>query len=87
MRRARIGVIGSVVEDTIDRPGEATVRDMGGGYHSIIAMSVLLPAEFEALPIVNVGETRCARPSTGATAAIVAQHPRRAGDQQGPSGV
>ena len=61
MRRAGIGVVGSVVEDTIDRPGEDTVRDMGGGYHSIIAMSVILPAEFEAVPIVNVGEDALAR--------------------------
>jgi hypothetical protein len=56
MRRSRIGVIGTVVEDTIDRPGEATVRGMGGGYHSLIAMSVFLPPAFEAVPIVNVGE-------------------------------
>ena len=61
MRSARIGVVGSVVEDTIDRPGEATVRDMGGGYHSIIAMSVILPDDFDAVPIVNVGEDALAR--------------------------
>ena len=40
-----IGVIGTVVQDTIDRPGEETVRDIGGTYHSVIAMSVLLPRE------------------------------------------
>lgn len=61
MRHSRIGVIGTVVEDTIDRPGEATVRDMGGGYYSIIAMSVLLPPDFEGVPIVNVGEDALAR--------------------------
>lgn len=61
MRRSRIGVIGTMVEDTIDRPGEATVRDMGGSYHSVIGMSVFLPPGFEALPIVNVGADALAR--------------------------
>lgn len=64
MRRSRIGVIGTVVEDTIDRPGEATVRDMGGGYHSLIAMSVFLPPGFEAVPILNVGEDALGRVRT-----------------------
>ena len=44
MSGARIGVIGTVVEDTIDRPGEETVRDMGGTYHSVLAMSARSPA-------------------------------------------
>lgn len=61
MRRARIGVIGTVVEDTIDRPGEDTVRDMGGTYHTVIAMSVLLPPDHVAVPIVKVGEDALAR--------------------------
>jgi hypothetical protein len=56
-----IGVIGTVVEDTIDRPDEPTVRDMGGAYHSVIAMSVLLPAGTMAVPIVAVGEDAVAR--------------------------
>lgn len=61
MRRARIGIVGTVVQDTIDRPGEATVRDMGGAYHGVIAMSVFLPPEFVAVPIVKVGEDALAR--------------------------
>jgi sugar/nucleoside kinase (ribokinase family) len=56
-----IGVIGTVVEDTIDRPGEATVRDMGGTYHSVIAMCVLLPPDVTAVPITAVGEDAIAR--------------------------
>lgn len=56
-----IGVIGTVVEDTIDRPGEATVRGMGGTYHSVIAMSVLLPPDVTAVPITSVGEDAVAR--------------------------
>lgn len=56
-----IGVIGTVVQDTIDRPGEETVRDMGGTYHSVIAMSVLLPPGTVAVPIVVVGEDAVAR--------------------------
>lgn len=56
-----IGVIGTVVEDTIDRPGEATVRDMGGAYHSVIAMSVFLPDGAVAVPITAVGEDTIAR--------------------------
>jgi sugar/nucleoside kinase (ribokinase family) len=59
-----IGVIGSVVEDTIDQPGEATVRDMGGTYHSVIALSVLLPPDVTAVPIVGVGEDVMARVET-----------------------
>jgi sugar/nucleoside kinase (ribokinase family) len=54
--RREIGVIGTVVEDTIDRPGEGTVRDMGGSYHAVIAMSVLLPPDVTAVPITAVGE-------------------------------
>jgi hypothetical protein len=62
MSRAReIGVIGTVVEDTIDRPGEATVHDMGGAYHSVIAMSVFLPDGAAAVPITAVGEDTIAR--------------------------
>lgn len=62
MSRGReIGVIGTVVEDTIDRPGEATVRDMGGAYHSVIAMSVFLPEGAAAVPVVAVGEDAIAR--------------------------
>jgi hypothetical protein len=60
-REREIGVIGTVVEDTIDRPGERTVRDMGGAYHSVIAMSVLLPPGTVAVPIVAVGEDVVAR--------------------------
>lgn len=56
-----IGVIGTVVEDTIDRPGEPTVRDMGGAYHSVIAMSVFLPDGTVAVPITAVGEDTIAR--------------------------
>ncbi|HEY7471254.1 MAG TPA: carbohydrate kinase family protein [Gemmatimonadota bacterium] len=56
-----IGVIGTVVEDTIDRPGEETVHDMGGAYHSVIAMSVLLPDGTVAVPITTVGEDTLAR--------------------------
>jgi hypothetical protein len=56
-----IGVIGTVVEDTIDRPGEATVRDMGGAYHSVIAMSVFLPDRTAGVPITAVGEDTIAR--------------------------
>lgn len=59
--RREIGVIGTVVEDTIDRPGEGTVRDMGGTYYSVIAMSVLLPPEVVALPVAAVGEDAIAR--------------------------
>lgn len=59
-----IGVLGTVVEDTIDRPGESTVRDMGGTYHSVIAMSALLPPEVTAVPIVAVGEDAIARVRT-----------------------
>jgi hypothetical protein len=55
-REREIGVIGTVVEDTIDRPAEATVHDMGGTYHSVIAMSVLLPEGTVAVPITPVGE-------------------------------
>ena len=62
MSHAReIGVIGTVVEDTIDRPGEPTVRDMGGAYHSVIAMSVFLPDDAVAVPITAVGEDTIAR--------------------------
>jgi len=61
MRRARIGVIGTVVEDTIDRPGERTVRGMGGAYHAVITMSVLLPPDHVAVPIVKVGKDALAR--------------------------
>jgi len=60
-RDREIGVIGTVVEDTIDRPGRATVRDMGGAYHSVIAMSVLLPPGAVAVPVVAVGEDVLAR--------------------------
>lgn len=56
-----IGVIGTVVEDTIDRPGEPTVRDMGGSYYSVITMSALLPAGTMAVPIVAVGEDAITR--------------------------
>ena len=62
MSRGReVGVIGTVVEDTIDRPGEATVRDMGGAYHSVIAMSVFLPDGTVAVPVAAVGEDAIAR--------------------------
>jgi hypothetical protein len=60
-REREIGVIGTVVEDTIDRPGETTVRDMGGAYHSVIAMSVFLPDGTVAVPITAVGEDAIAR--------------------------
>lgn len=60
-REREIGVIGTVVEDTIDRPGEETVRDMGGTYHSVIAMSVLLSPGTVAVPIAAVGEDAVAR--------------------------
>lgn len=55
-REREIGVTGTAVEDTIDRPGEVTVHDMGGAYHSVIAMSVLLPDETVAVPVAAVGE-------------------------------
>ena len=51
-----IGVIGTAVEDTIDRPGEETVHDMGGAYHSVIAMSAFLPDGTVAVPVAAVGE-------------------------------
>ena len=51
----QIGVIGTAVEDTIDRPGEETVHDMGGAYHSVIAMSAFLPDGTVAVPVAAVG--------------------------------
>lgn len=51
-----IGVVGTVVEDTIDRPGEATVRDMGGAYYAVLTLSALLPDDAVAVPVVAVGE-------------------------------
>ena len=63
-REREFGIVGTVVEDTIDRPGEETVHDMGGTYHSVIAMSVLLPAGTVAVPITAVGEDTLARVRT-----------------------
>jgi len=55
-RLREIGVVGTVVEDTIDRPGVETVRDMGGAYYAVITLSALLPDDAVAVPIVAVGD-------------------------------
>lgn len=55
-RLRELGVVGTVVEDTIDRPGEETVRDMGGAYYAVLTLSALLPDDAVAVPIVAVGE-------------------------------
>lgn len=53
----RIGVLGTLVLDTIRRPGEPEpTRSLGGISYSLAAFEAVRPAGWEALPLMKVGE-------------------------------
>ncbi len=63
--RARtIGVTGTAVEDTIERPGEKVVEDMGGIYYAVITLEALLPRSVRIAPVLAVGTDAAERVRT-----------------------
>lgn len=55
--RRRLGVVGTMVWDTIHRPGEreTPVREWGGIAYALGALDAALPPEWEIVPLVRVG--------------------------------
>jgi hypothetical protein len=55
MRRRRVGVVGTVINDTIHSPTGQVTHALGGILYTILPLRVFLPANVEIVPVLHVG--------------------------------